>query len=218
MSIRIAIYSDSEVLSKSLEICLKQEGDFLIIASCGSRDHFSETVLMTNPDVILIHIAMCSNDIIDFIISLLARQSDLKIIGFSSCQKHIPLLQLFEAGIRGFLIHKYALSEMAVAIRTVYSGERYFNNKMVDSLFLDFVNTVKTLSTINRINQELSEREKKTLELLVEGKTHKEIAQMLFVSTKSVEVYRASIYQKLKVNNLTELIKYAIRNGITSLD
>lgn len=104
------------------------------------------------------------------------------------------------------------------AIRTVRGGGRFFNDAIMKLVFEDFYTHEKLKSTDKRLPNDLTKRETEILGLVASGKTNKELAEALFISIKTVETHKTHIMEKLGLRNSTELVKYAIKNKIISID
>jgi len=126
-----------------------------------------------------------------------------------------PIIRSLKAGASGYLLKESAGRELVQAIYTVYEGKRYLSSKVSDQMlcaYLDKEEGLKDpLST-------LSQREREVLQLVVEGKTSAEIAEMLFLSIKTVKTYRSRLMLKLGIKDIPSLIKFAIQQGLTSLE
>jgi DNA-binding NarL/FixJ family response regulator len=107
--------------------------------------------------------------------------------------------------------------EVVNAIRAVHSGHHYLSQKLSDQLIDDYLHQVKTSGEKGPLDR-LSPREKEVLQLVVEGKSSAEIATDLSLSVKTVETYRSRIFQKLEIDDLPSLVKFAIQHGLTPLD
>jgi DNA-binding NarL/FixJ family response regulator len=104
------------------------------------------------------------------------------------------------------------------AIRTVHTGGRYFTEVIMKLVFEDFYSHEKLKSADKKLPNELTKREYEILGLVASGKTNKELAETLFISVKTVETHKTNILEKLGLRNTAELVKYAIKNNIISID
>jgi DNA-binding NarL/FixJ family response regulator len=104
------------------------------------------------------------------------------------------------------------------AIRKVNKGERVFNDAIMKLVFEDFYSHEKLKSPVKRLPAGLTKREYEVLGLVAAGKTNKELAEMLFISVKTVETHKTNVMEKLGLKNSMEVVKYAIKNKIISID
>jgi len=123
---------------------------------------------------------------------------------------------MLKAGALGYVLKESGPEELLAAIRAVHRGEAFLSPSVTKAVLEDYLaqHTEKTESGYNS----LTLREKEVLRLAAEGKTTREMADMLHLSVKTVEKHRASVMRKLELNNLSELIKYAIRKGLIEVE
>jgi DNA-binding NarL/FixJ family response regulator len=122
----------------------------------------------------------------------------------------------FAAGASGYLLKESAFETVVTAIRGVAAGEAYLSSKVASSLIEDYLHVLSIPSS--SAHKILTSKEREVLQLLAEGKTNRQVAMQLGVSVKTVETHRRRIMKKLDLRNLAELGKYAIREGVTSLE
>jgi len=127
------------------------------------------------------------------------------------------IFRALQAGAQGYLLKESAGQEVAKAVRTVHSGGRYLSQKITETVIKDYIFQGRAAAESSPLDR-LSSREREILQLVVEGKSSAGIAETLFLSPKTVETYRSRLMQKLDVKNLTSLVKFAIRHGVTTLD
>ena len=155
-------------------------------------------------------------DGIDAARRILPEMPDVKLIALSTYLKKVFVLEMLKAGASGYLLKEQAFGELVQSIETVISGERYLSTKVAGIIVEDYVQSHN--GAISSDQKVLTEREREVLKLLAEGKPSKEIALLIDMSVKTVDACRRQLMQKLDVQSLAELVKYAIREGLTSLD
>ena len=141
-------------------------------------------------------------------------QRDCKVVVCSAQRQQRSIERAFRAGASGYLLKDSPATEVVVALRTVQRGEIYISPKAAEVLAKGYLRS--TSSTLQRGG--LSSRERDVLQLLVEGKTNRDISGQLKISVKTVETHRARLMEKLNIFSIAELTKYAIREGLTSLE
>jgi DNA-binding NarL/FixJ family response regulator len=124
--------------------------------------------------------------------------------------------EMLGAGASGYLLKDAAFEELGNALRTVANDQTYLSPKIADLVVKDYLVNISTKDSLN--SPVLTNREREVTQLLAEGKTTKQISSLLYVSVKTVETHRKKIMDKLGINSMAELTKYAIREGLTSLD
>ena len=143
----------------------------------------------------------------------------MKIIIISSEIKKEFVSTGIKCGIDGYLPKDTDKATLIEAIRTVSSGSKYFNKAITNLIFEDFYKAEKEGPKRGRkVMLDLTKREHEVLELVATGKSNQEVADALFISIKTVETHKTNILEKLGLKNTAELVKYAIKNNIISLD
>jgi DNA-binding NarL/FixJ family response regulator len=140
----------------------------------------------------------------------------VKVIALSMHSDRRFVLQMLKVGASGYLLKDSAFEELISAIHTVMANQPYLSPKITDVVVKEYLHGLpKNESTVFTI---LTAREREVLQLLAEGKTTKQIASALNISVKTIETHRQQIMGKLNMHSIAELTKYAIREGLTSLE
>jgi DNA-binding NarL/FixJ family response regulator len=137
------------------------------------------------------------------------------ILTMYSTTEHI--FRAFKAGARGYILKESAGADIIKAIRTVQTGKQYVSEAVSGTILKDYIK-VRDLMAGESPLERLSPREREILQLLVEGKSNAKIAEILFLSQKTIETYRSHLMQKLGISDLPGLVKFAIQHGLTSVD
>ncbi len=153
---------------------------------------------------------------IDATRQITAELPDVKVIALSMHSDRRFVVQMFRAGASGYLLKDCAFEELARAVNAVLKNQTYLSPAVAGPVMEDYIHRLSTADSI--AYPILSPREREVLQLLAEGRSTKETASLLCVSTKTVETHRQQIMSKLNIHTTAELIKYAIREGLTSLD
>ena len=170
-----------------------------------------------NVDIIIMDIAMPELNGIEATmqISKFSPGTRVIILSMHSTTEHIN--RAFKAGAHGYLLKESTGKELLDAVRAVFSGRRYVSKKIADILLDDFVDHPG--DSLGKPPLEcLSPREREIMQLVAEGKTSLEIANIIFLSPKTVETYRSRLMQKLGVKNIPDLVKFSIQNGLILLE
>jgi DNA-binding NarL/FixJ family response regulator len=168
------------------------------------------------PDVVIMDLGMPQMNGIEATREVTAHEPGIKVIALSMHSDKRFVLQMIKAGASGYLLKDSAFEELITAIKTVVSNQSYLSPKITDVVIKDYLQTLSK-GDVSAFSV-LTAREREVLQLLAEGRSTKEIAASLNVSVKTVETHRQQIMDKLNIRSVAELTKYAIREGLTSLE
>lgn len=166
------------------------------------------------PDVILMDISLGVESGIELTRNILARIPTLKIIGLSMHKEDNYIVQILEAGAKGYLLKDAGADEMVKAITQVCQGGTYYSDHVTKALVHHV--TRGAMATNQEIDVVLTKREVEILKLIAEEHSNPEIAEMLYISIRTVDTHRRNLLDKLEVKNTVGLVKYAIKQGLVS--
>lgn len=215
MTIRIVLADDHQLFRQGIRNLFEQEEDIEVIGEASDGREMVEKVLELRPDVLVTDISMPNLNGIDATRQLIADNPELAILALSMHSEHQFISEMLNAGASGYLLKECPFDELVHAVRVVYRKKTYLSPDIASTLVNDFRLLSKNQS--NSKMPALSAREREVLQLIAEGHPTKQIAANLNVSVKTIETHRAQIMKKLNTSSLAELIKYAIRIGLTSL-
>jgi DNA-binding NarL/FixJ family response regulator len=196
---------------------LEAHTDINVVADVANGRDAVAKAIQLSPDVVVMDIAMPGLNGIEATrqIRKVCPSTQVIILSIYSTNEHI--FQALQVGARGYLLKESAGAEVISAIRIVHAGQRYLShtisNKVIDEYILQR-SVVGDKSPLAR----LSPREREILQFVVEGKSSPQIAEALYLSSKTVETYRSRLMKKLDVNDVPSLVKYAIQHGLTPLE
>lgn len=215
MSIKILLADDHKIIREGLVSLLEQSPGMQVVGQAANGREAMQIARRCRPDIIVMDVSMPELNGMEATSQLIAELPDTKIIALSMHSDKRFVAGMLKAGASGYLLKNAAFDELVDAINTVCANETYLSPKIAAVVINDYVSFAK-----NEEKQQnpLTQREREVLQLLAEGKSTKQIAGDLFVSVKTIESHRQNIMKKLNIYNLADLIKYAIREGYTSLD
>ena len=211
--ISVILADDHPVVRDGLCFLLNAQQDIKVI---GTADNGHEAVQLTtklNPDVVVMDIAMPLLNGIEATQQITSTCPHTRVMILSIHFTSVHIQRALQAGAMGYLLKESAGEEVVEAIRTVHEGRRYLSRKIAETVVEDYVRQGG-----GDVLEGLSPRERQVLQLIAEGKTSAEAAQILFLSVKTVETYRSRFMQKLGLKDMTALVKFAIQHGIISLE
>jgi DNA-binding NarL/FixJ family response regulator len=217
VSITVFLADDHAVVRDGLRFLLEAQHDIHVIGDAADGRDAVRQVAQLCPDIVIVDIAMPELNGIEAArqISQVCPSARVIILSMHSTTEHI--FRALQAGARGYLLKESAGIEVVNAVRAVHSGRRYLSQKISDQAIDDYVRQCQVGETPSPLAR-LSPREREVLQLVVEGKSSAEIADILALSPKTVETYRSRLMQKLGISDLPSLVKFAIQHGLTPLE
>jgi two-component system response regulator NreC len=213
MSVKIIIADDHKIMRDGLRNMLEKEPGMEVVADARNGREAVRLARELRPDILIMDISMDDLNGMDATRSIVGKEAGTRIIALSMHADKRFVAGMFEAGAMAYLLKECAYDELLQAIRQVMSGRTYLCSMISGVVIRDYIQRMRRNEPML-----LSPREKEILQLLAEGSTTKRIADLLQVSIKTVETHRQHIMDKLKIYSIAELTKYAIKEGITSLD
>lgn len=207
---KLLIADDHCIIREGTRSLLFNEPDIDVVGTANNGHQAIELVKTLKPDFVLMDVSMPELNGIEATSLLMKEFPKLRILAFSMHAEHHFITAMLHAGAAGYLLKDCLFDELVFAIRTIHHGNSYFSpaiahltlpNRQVDESHASIVTP-------------LSKRESEVLKLLVEGNPMRVVADQLFISVKTVETHRKHISEKLRLYNITEMVRYAIRECI----
>ena len=214
MATKILLADDHQLMRQGLRSMLEEQENLRVV---GEADDGREAVEMAEelrPDVVIMDVTMPGLNGIDAARQIRAAEPRVKVIALSMHAERRFVMEMLGAGAAAYLAKDCPVDELLSAIDAVVRGETFLSPKVTGVLVKEVVAGVPEAGAFCGT---LSPREREVLQLVAEGKSSKEIALMLHLSSKTVEGHRRQIMEKLKLYSVAELTRYAIREGVTSL-
>ena len=216
MAIRIVIADDHTVLRLGLKTLLDMQPDMQVVGEVGDGLALVGVVRETMPDVAIMDVGMPNLNGIEATLEALQAHPALKVVALSQFSDEQYVAGMLEAGARGYLLKTCDFEELASAVRTVMDGKVYLTPGVQGTVLDGYIEHLKQGTAEPAAI--LSHRERQVLTLLAEGLATKAIGQRLNLGERTVETHRRQIMDKLDMHSVPELTKYAIRQGLTSLN
>jgi DNA-binding NarL/FixJ family response regulator len=213
---RILLADDHTMFRQGLKTLLESKPDLQVVGEAADGRQAIELVEKTNPDVIIMDISMPGLNGVEATRKIINMHPGAKIVGLSMHTDRRYTSEVLKAGAAAYLPKDGAFEELEHALHAVLTGEVYLSPRVAAGLVDDYVRQPRDARPT--AFERLTAREREVLQLMAEGQATKEIAATLHVSVKTVETHRRQIMEKLNIYSVAELTKYAIREGLTSIE
>lgn len=214
---RILIADDHTLVREGISALLKFYDDIEVVGQASDGKEAIDKVNELNPDVVLMDIAMPGLGGLEATLEIKKRHPNLKILVLTQYGDKEYVNRFLKAGVSGYILKKAVGTELISAIRAVIKGELYLYSSIATEVVAGYLDTGKRPPEEARYDR-LTDREKQILKLLAEGHRHKEIANLLNISVKTVIAHQTHISEKLDIHSRAGFIKYAIQKGIIKIE
>ena len=214
-NVSILIADDHELVRTGLKALVEKERDFSVLGEASDGIEAVKRVRELKPDVVIMDISMPKQSGIEAIEEILRLRSTPKVIALSMHIEPEIVSDALRAGASGYVVKACSQSDLIEAVHMVLKGFTYLSPQVTGAIVKSY--TTKTDSS-HQSGAKLSEREMEVLQHLVEGFSIRVIAEKLSISPKTVESHKANIMAKLKVSNLVEMIKYALKENLIEVN
>jgi two-component system, NarL family, response regulator NreC len=216
MSTRVLIADDHRIVRDGLRALLEKQADINVVADAENGRATVQMALRLKPEIVIMDVSMPDLNGIDATRLIVSQLPGVRVIGLSMHSDRRFVAQMFKAGASAYLLKDCAFEELFRAVRVVLAGQTYLSPEIAGPVMEDYVRRFSETDTTGF--SVLTAREREVLQLLAEGKSTKHVAANLNLSIKTVETHRQQIMSKLNIKNAADLVKYAIREGLTSLE
>ncbi len=213
MPIRIVLADDHTILRNGLRLLLERHPDLSVVGEAANGREAVEVATRESPHVVVMDISMPILNGIEAARRITSELPRTAVIVLSVHSDEAYILRALKAGARGYLLKDSAEADLIQAVRAVSAGKAYFSPAVSKVLAEDYVRQVRQQG-VDDPYELLTPRERELLQLIIELKPTKEIADLLHLSPHTVDTHRSNLMQKLNVHSIPELILYAVRKGL----
>ena len=213
MAARILLVDDHEIMRRGLRSVIESQPGWEVCGEAADGRAAVELARTLAPDVVVMDLSMPQLNGFEAARRILHRKKDARIVVLSVNEPENIVREVLAAGVSAYVLKSAAGSDLVAAVHAVLRGETYFNSPIAARIHGKEIAS-KPRRVVGRKSGPLTPREREILQLLAEGKTNKQVGEVLTISVKTAETHRARIMRKLKIDSVAELVRYAIRNGI----
>jgi len=218
MSIRILLADDHKIVRDGLRNLLEKQPDMIVVGEAENGIEAISKAQKLEPHVVIMDVSMGDMNGMEATCEIHRALPEAKIIALSMHSDKRYVTGMLKVGACAYLLKHCAFSELVRAIQTVLKGNRYLSPEITDIVIDGYLGRSQPLEEAPSSFSLLSSRERQVLQLIAEGKSSKEAANALCVSIRTIESHRLRIMDKLNIRTVAELTKFAVREGLTSLE
>ena len=215
--IRVLLVDDHAIERQGVRALLDAQPDMTVVGEASDGLEALPLIGSTSPDVVVTETIMPRMNGLELTGQVLRRYPQLKVLALTRNDRKDCVLRLVQAGATGYLLKTVTTDELLTAVRAVVGGAQVLQPIALEAVLHDYLQRVHDPAA-HRPADDLTAREREVLKLIAEGNTNQDIAELLCLSRKTVETHRGNIMDKLNLHKVTDLVKYAIREGLTGLD
>jgi two-component system nitrate/nitrite response regulator NarL len=212
--IKVLVADDHPVVRKGLQSCLARQGQIRLIGEAADGDEALRKTRELKPDVVLMDISMPGMNGLAVTEVLRKELPQVKVLVLSVHRNKDSIFRVIQAGAHGYVSKEAPSEEVVRAIESVHGGEPFFSEEIARAALNEFVTSGGKKEPFSQ----LTSREREVLVKIAEGKSNKEIADALGIGVRTIETHRERIMRRLNIHSVAGLTKYAIANGLVSLD
>jgi DNA-binding NarL/FixJ family response regulator len=191
---------------------LEAEPGWKVVAEATNGREAIDAVAKTKPDVLVIDLAMPELNGLTATREILRFFPKVEVVLLTMHNTDQAIREVLESGARGYVLKSDAEQDLVTAVMTVAAGKPFFTAHVTEVVLKGYLSRTEPADPL----PELTTRERQVVQLLVEGKGNKDVAAAMRVSVKTVEAHRSNINRKLSIRSTSELVRYAVRNGIVA--
>jgi two-component system NarL family response regulator len=215
MTIRLLLVDDQRVFREALRSFLDNESDLTVVGEAANGRDALRLARTLKPDVVVLDVAMPEMNGFETAARIRAQVPGIRILALSAHDDKRYVLGMLEAGVAGYVSKDTAARDLVQAIRKVAAGQSYLGPEVTEAV-IGGMRDIRNGSASSAL-QTLGRREREVLQLLAEGHRSAEIASRLSIALDTVMAHRRNIMRKLNLHSISELTKFAVREGLTSL-
>ncbi len=213
--IRVLVVDDHAIVRQGVTMVLETDAELEVVAEAASGEEAIEAVRELQPDVVVMDVGMPGLSGFEATRRIRESHPDVNVLALTVHDDEAYVFQMLQAGAVGYVLKRAGAQDVIRAVKAAHRGEALLHPTVANLLIRDYLARAERGEAAV---DEISDREREILKLIAEGRTSKEIAEMLYLSVKTVQAHRANLMRKLGLHDRVELVKYAIRKGLIQLE
>jgi two-component system response regulator NreC len=214
--IRVVVADDHAILRAGLRMLINAQADMTVVAEAQDGIEAVDAIQRTKPDVAILDVTMPRSGGLDAINEIVTKSRSTRILLLTMHEEPAYLRTALSAGASGYVLKKSVDADLLTAIRAVHKGRAYVDSELAEVLVRDAISPDASDRDGTAARSLLSDRELQVLKLVAEGFSSREVAEQIFVSTKTVETYRSRFAEKLGLKSRAQIVQYALNLGLLS--
>ncbi|RKY19855.1 MAG: DNA-binding response regulator [Planctomycetota bacterium] len=213
---KVLIADDHGIVRDGLRALIEKHPDWEVVGEAEDGQKAVQLAVELLPDIVIMDVAMPNLNGIEATRQIVDKLPSVRVVALSMHSTRHFVVDMLKAGASGYVLKACLFDDLVNAMETVMTGEVYLSPRIASMVVDDYVNDVSQDNV--PISSILTNREREVVQLLAEGKSVKQIAMQLHLSAKTIDANRRQVMDKLNIHNVAELTKYAICNGLTSIE
>lgn len=212
--VKIALADDHKIVRDGIKTMLESQLEIDVVVEASNGNEILEKLEDKLVDLVIMDISMPEKDGIQATKELKEKHPNIKVLALTMSNDDLHIRQMIQAGASGYIMKSAGRKDLKDAIETIMNGKHYFSDEATQSIMMDLVKGKGKSTTMDAVH--ITDRELEILELIVQEFTNQEIAEKLFISSRTVDAHRRNLLQKTGARNTAGLVKYAFQHNLIS--
>ncbi|MDX1590546.1 MAG: response regulator transcription factor [Balneolaceae bacterium] len=213
-NIKVLLADDHKIVKDGIKLMLEPQTGIDVVLTAENGKEVLEKLKKEHVDLIIMDINMPEMDGIETTRKVMEKYPDIKVLALTMSNDDLHIRQMIQAGASGYIMKSAGRGELKEAIHTIMDGNHYFSDEATESIMKDLIKGKGKSTSTDPIN--ITDRELEILELIVQEYTNQEIAEKLFISSRTVDAHRRNLLQKTGARNTAGLVKFAFQHNLVS--